>query len=162
MKFWMTILFVLIGLIVSGQDLQSVLNKYNDHSIPYISVAELHSSPDEIWILDTREIVEFEVSHIPKAHYVGYSAFSEKEVLHLVPSNETPIVVYCSVGVRSEKIGKRLRELGYQNVKNLFGGIFEWVNQGHSVQNLEGETTEKVHAFSKQWGNYLLKGEKIF
>ena len=43
-------------------------------------------------------------------------------------ARESTIVVYCSVGYRSEKIAEELDKLGFTNVSNLYGGIFEWIN----------------------------------
>jgi len=71
------------------------------------------------------------------------------------------IVVYCSLGIRSEIIGKQLIAEGYTAVYNLYGGIFEWVNKGKAVYNNTQETS-KVHAYSKSWGSYLLKGTKVY
>ena len=41
--------------------------------------------------------------------------------------------MYCSIGKRSEKVTQKLKKAGYNNVSNLYGGIFEWVNQGNEV-----------------------------
>lgn len=162
MKFWITILFVFNGLAVSSQDLQKVLDKYNDHSIPYISPEEIYHSSNTLWLLDAREMEEYRVSHLPNAHYIGHKDFSEKKLEQFLPNKEVPIVVYCSIGVRSEKIGKQLKALGYTNVKNLYGGIFEWVNQELPIETPEGTSTDQVHVYSEQWGVYLLKGEKVY
>ena len=70
-------------------------------------------------------------------------------------------MVYCSVGIRSEIIGKKLLAEGYTAVYNLYGGIFEWTNKGGKVYSANN-TTSKVHAYSKQWGSYLLKGTKVY
>jgi 3-mercaptopyruvate sulfurtransferase SseA len=70
--------------------------------------------------------------------------------------------VYCSVGYRSEKVSEQLRQAGYQTVYNLYGGIFEWKNQGHPVVNAEGEPTERVHAYNRSWGVWLKKGDKVY
>jgi hypothetical protein len=71
-------------------------------------------------------------------------------------------VVYCTVGVRSEKVGEKLKAAGYQNVRNLYGSIFEWVNQGNPVVDNQGKPTQQVHAYSRVWGVWLNKGEKIY
>ena len=157
-----TLLFVLISPLMFGQDLQEVLDQYNDHSIPYISAPEMVSLSPEVWILDARESEEFEVSHIPNAHYIGFKDFSEETVIDLITDTNATIVVYCSVGVRSEKIAKRLQKMGFQNVKNLYGGIFEWANNDYPLESAEGASTNKIHAYSKQWGRFLLKGEKVY
>ena len=43
---------------------------------------------------------------------------------------DAPIVVYCSVGIRSQRVGQQLLEAGYTQVWNLRGGIFKFGN-GH-------------------------------
>ena len=75
---------------------------------------------------------------------------------------DASIVIYCSVGVRSEKIGEKLIAAGYTNVKNLYGSIFEWVNEGNAVYNMNGKATNRVHAYSKTWGIWLKKGVKVY
>lgn len=109
--------------------------------------------------LDAREREEFNVSRLPGARFVGYDDF-EIERLSDVPK-DTPIVVYCSVGYRSEKVGEKLLDAGYTNVQNLYGGIFHWVNQGNRVVNDSGDT-EKVHAYNQRWGKWLNRGEKVY
>src|SRR5690606_42136192 len=49
-----------------------------------------------------------------------------------IPKQST-IVVYCAVGNRAERIGEKLLKAGYKHVYNLYGGIFEWMNQGNPV-----------------------------
>ena len=71
-------------------------------------------------------------------------------------------MVYCSIGIRSEDISEKLKKAGYTNVYNLYGGIFEWKNRNYPVVNPENEVTEKVHAYSKQWGQWLHKGKKVY
>lgn len=113
-----------------------------------------------IIILDTREKEEFTVSHIHNAKYVGYDHF-EIDSLKSIPKN-TRIIVYCSVGYRSERIGEKLLKTEYTNVSNLYGGIFEWVNNGYPVVDMSDQKTNKVHAYSKLWGKWLTKGEKVY
>ena len=42
---------------------------------------------------------------------------------NIVPNKEQVIVVYCSSGFRSTKAYKKLKQLGYSNVYNLYGGL---------------------------------------
>ncbi len=137
------------------------LKQFNDESVPYTYVEEL-TNLDAFVLLDTRAKEEFEVSHLKNAIWVGYERFEADTVLTKVAKKDAPIVVYCSIGARSEEIGEKLQALGYTNVKNLYGGIFEWKNKGHSVFDPEGEETKKVHAFDREWGKLLKKGKKVY
>ena len=113
-------------------------------------------------ILDAREQKEFNTSHIKNAIYVGYNKFSLKNTLKLLPENKaTKIVVYCSLGIRSEVVANKLIKAGYTNVYNLYGGIFEWKNANFTVVDTLGKPTEKVHTFNKKWAKWLQKGVKI-
>ena len=80
----------------------------------------------------------------------------------LIPVQEKRIVVYCAVGVRSEDIGEILLASGYSEVKNLYGGIFEWKNQGRIVIDSLKKETENVHAYSKYWGRLLTRANKVY
>lgn len=110
--------------------------------------------------LDTRAYQEFKVSHIPNARWIGYDEFSLDKMKGI--DKQTPLVVYCSVGVRSEQIGKKLLDAGYTNVQNLYGSLFEWVNQDKPIVDEKGKPTNKVHGYSRTWGIWLKKGEKVY
>lgn len=128
-------------------------------STPSISIAKAALAKDDYLFLDAREYAEFEISHIEKARFVGYKSFT-LNILKDVPKNKF-IIVYCSIGKRSENIVLKLKKSGYQNVYNLYGGIFEWVNQGHLVYDSEA-VTQNVHGYSPFWGRYLKKGIKVY
>ena len=161
MKAFLIILYIFLGLNVFAQKtIPEVLKKFNKNSVPYISTSELKLKKN-ILILDTREINEFEVSHLKNANFVGYNTFNSKKIMQNYKNQNDTIVVYCSIGIRSEKIGEKLLKLGYKNVYNLYGGIFKWKNKGEQVVDSTQKPTENVHAFSKEWSKYLLKGNKI-
>ena len=121
-----------------------------------------HPENTETLYLDAREPIEYEVSHLQNATCVGFDYFdiSKFEETHQDKSQE--IVVYCSLGIRSEVVAKQLIDAGYTNVKNLYGGIFEWKNANQAVYNLKEVETDSVHAFSKEWSKWLKKGIKVY
>ena len=161
MRFILMFLFLSYNLCTLAQNsIPAVLKKYNKESVPYIKTTDLEKT--KYIILDSREHNEYLVSHIPNAIFVGFDDFKTKKVSALIKNRNTPIVVYCSIGVRSEQIGEKLQKLGYTNVYNLYGGIFEYKNKGGKVVNVKNKETDSVHAFSKQWGVYLTKGIKIY
>ena len=61
---------------------------------------------------------------------------------------------------RSERIGEKLQKAGFNNVCNLEGSIFKWVNEGYIVEDKDGNKTESVHGFDKDWGKWV-KGAKV-
>lgn len=162
---FLIIIYVVLSGTAFGQDsLKEVLDRHNSHSIPYISIEELemlHPST-EIVILDAREKGEFEVSRIPKAKHIGFDRFSPTDRQLQKINKDSPIIVYCSIGVRSEKIAERLKKEGFTNVKNLYGGIFEWKNKGFKVVDSTQRHTENVHVFSKKWSKWLQVGNPIY
>ncbi|WP_111879844.1 rhodanese-like domain-containing protein [Aequorivita sp. CIP111184] len=162
-----TIFFLLLLIAANSfaqKNMGELLQTYNTRSIPYISVEELRmlQMNDSVVILDSREPNEFNVSHIASAKNVGFNDFSlEEKQLQKLKKN-APIIVYCSVGIRSEQIGEKLKKAGFTNVKNLYGGIFEWKNKDYPVIDSTGIETENVHTFSKMWSKYLHAGNPIY
>ena len=163
MKNSLLIIFSIVNLFSFSQEtIADVLKKYNKESIPYITANELATPRVEVVLLDAREIEEYKVSHLKNAIHVGYDNFSLIETKKFLSDNDAMIVVYCSIGVRSEDIAEKLKKEGHKNVYNLFGGIFEWKNNNFTVYNSKEEATENVHAFSKDWSKWLLKGKKVY
>jgi len=112
--------------------------------------------------LDARELNEYQVSKIPSAQWVGYDDFNITRVSNIDENQE--IIVYCSIGYRSEKVAEQLEANGFTNVTNMLGGIFEWVNYKNPVVDSINANTNKVHAFNKEWGKWLNNDlvEKIY
>lgn len=158
-----TIIFSLFA--VNAQvSLGELLKTNNINPVAYISIEELRNIQlsDSILILDSREASEYNVSHIESAKFVGFNKFSKKDFDAQVSDKDTPIVVYCSVGIRSDRISKKLQKMGYTNVKNLYGGIFEWKNKGFPILDSTNIETENIHVYSKIWSKWSLKGVKVY
>ena len=158
--FYITVLGSLVGF--SQESISELLEKHNHSNVPYITVQELAMPKTNALILDARENHEFRTSHIKNAVFVGYNSFKIDLVNRMLPNKDEKIVVYCSVGIRSEKIAYKLINAGYTNVFNLYGGIFQWKNNGFKVFDNDENETENVHVYSKYWSKWLLKGNKIY
>lgn len=113
-----------------------------------------------LYLLDAREQQEYEVSHLKGAKWIGYNKINEA-TLEDIPKDAI-VVIYCSIGYRSGKIGEKLQAKGYQRVYNLYGGIFEWSNKQYPMFNEKDQQTPKVHAYNKSWGKWVEKGEKVY
>jgi rhodanese-related sulfurtransferase len=147
---------------VKEQGYAKLLKTLYKNTVPVIPPALLAQKTERgvpVVLLDTRSVREYQVSHLPGAKLVPFDSFSAADVQAILRDSE--VVVYCSVGYRSERVGEKLQQLGFTNVRNLYGGIFEWVNQGYPVY--EGrKNTSRVHAYSRQWGIWLKQGEKVY
>jgi rhodanese-related sulfurtransferase len=160
-----SILFFIVfpGLAFTQSDIDKAIQKYNSNSVEYVSVEELvdlKNSSQNIKLLDTRQPSEYSISHLKNAIFAGYDDFNLNSIQNNIKKTDT-IVVYCSIGVRSEDIGEQLRKAGYKNVFNLHGGIFDWINKGNPVYNQLGET-DKIHAYDRIWSKYLKRGQKVY
>ena len=144
------------------KSIDKLLKQYNDNSVPYITVQELAMPKTKAVILDSRELKEYKTSHLKNAIHVGYDEFKIDSVKKIIPNKNTKIVIYCSLGIRSEAIADSLKKAGYKHVENLYGGIFEWKNNDFPVYNLNEKETDSIHAFSKEWSKWLKKGIKVY
>ena len=66
------------------------------------------------------------------AIHVGYKNLTVEQYQDQLNKHQ-PIIVYCSIGVRSEEIGEKLKTAGFENVKNLRGGLFKWFNENRQI-----------------------------
>jgi rhodanese-related sulfurtransferase len=162
----MKLLIVLLVLTTStafGQSkaYKDLLNKYYD-GFPTISITDAKAKigSKNVYFLDTRELKEFNVSHIMGAKCVGFDNFVLSSVKH-IPKN-AEIIVYCSIGARSQTIGKKLKKAGYKNVKNLYGGFFYWANMSYPMVNHKGIPTRRIHGYSKEWSKWIKKGTIVY
>jgi len=117
-------------------------------SVPYIYGKQVDI--DNNVILDIRTLEEYEVSHLPNAIWAGKE---NDEILER--GKDAKIIVYCSLGKRSELKGEQLIERGYTNVYNLYGGIIEWHNNGMTTIDSNDNSTETIHPYSWFWGLWI-------
>ena len=112
--------FTIVALLFSAtsanaqKSLDALLQQYNTRSIPYISVEGLRAlqTKEDIILLDTREEAEFGISRLQGAQYAGFNDFSANKISEEITDKDTPIIVYCSLGIRSEEIGEKLQKAG--------------------------------------------------
>ena len=133
-------------------------------SVPTIQPAELEAeilSDSTIVLIDARASREFEISHLKGAINLPEG---EKELLSALPPEykNKKIVIYCSVGYRSEKMAELFLETGFSNVKNLYGGLFLWNNEGRNMVDSQNKPTSKIHPYNSSWGKWIIQGEKTY
>jgi adenylyltransferase/sulfurtransferase len=69
------------------------------------------------------------------------------------------VIVYCAGGVRSLLAGRVMREMGYNNVYSMAGGITRWKDVGYPIVRDRDMTNEQLERYSR---HFLLSqiGEK--
>lgn len=112
-------------------------------------------------LLDARSETEYAVSHIPGAVRVdpdaGVNAWraAVAEARADDPAGEKPVVVYCSVGIRSARVAQALRESGVGDVRNVRGSLFRWAAEGRAMEDASGRPVTVVHPYDAVWGRLL-------
>jgi len=139
--------------LVKNREFDEKIARTIRQTIPVIGVEELKNIQNEVVIFDARNREEFETSHIPGAEFLGYKNFDPEQLKSI--GKDKKIVLYCSIGYRSEKIGEKLKGLGFTEVYNLYGSIFEWVNRGFPVVDPQENTTHKVHTYNYSWSKWI-------
>jgi rhodanese-related sulfurtransferase len=108
----------------------------------------------EVFILDVRNPSEAEeVGHIEGAVQIPLQELGKHT--DLLPSLDTPVVVYCKAGTRAVIGATMLGALGYTDVKALIGNSFTgWVEAGYPV--VEGVPAEG-EAFNVEYAEGLVE-----
>ncbi|NJN47449.1 MAG: rhodanese-like domain-containing protein [Candidatus Competibacteraceae bacterium] len=83
-----TILFLILfysASLFAQKSIDKLLKKHNENSIPYISPQELAIPKTNLILLDSRELKEYNTSHLKNAIHVGYDHFNIDSVLKKIP-----------------------------------------------------------------------------
>jgi rhodanese-related sulfurtransferase len=109
--------------------------------VPTISAEEakqLAGRPDVLF-LDVREPNEVEASgkvpgavNIPRG-LVEFRADPTSALHDAAFDRAKTVVTYCAAGGRAALVGKTLKDMGYENVRNL-GGFKNWVEAGGEIE----------------------------
>lgn len=117
--------------------------------------AEIIISEASPVILDVRDLNEFNTSHLEGA--IRYDEFNFEDL-----NPESPVLLYCTVGLRSNKAALSLREAGFKNIYELRDGLIGWANADLPVVDKDNQETEAVHVYYPAF-RYLLKtGEAVY
>jgi rhodanese-related sulfurtransferase len=124
--------------------------------VPQMSTRELAermtAGNESALLIDVRTREEYEVSHLPGAIWAETPTQIASAVSRA--SDRQPVVLYCSVGVRSSKAAAQLMRSGRTNVFNLKGSIFEWANEDRPL-TANGRPAHVVHPYNQRWGVLL-------
>jgi rhodanese-related sulfurtransferase len=90
----------------------------------------------QAYLLDVREPDEWEAGHAPNAHHMPMMEIPAR--IAELPS-DTEVVVVCRSGGRSSQVVSYLIGNGWDNVRNLDGGMHSWSAAGRDMVSENGQ-----------------------
>lgn len=108
------------------------LSQRGDYLDP-IAWKELRQNVADHILLDVRNSYESKVGHFNGADLPPCDTFKEfstyaDQLKERVSKKETPVLMYCTGGIRCEVFSAVLKERGFENVYQLHGGIINYGN----------------------------------
>src|SRR4051794_31500405 len=100
-------------------------------------------------VVDVREQHEFEQSHLPGAVHVPRGHL-ESRIEGAAPDKSERVITYCASGQRSALAANTmLKELGYENVESMTGGITLWKDRGYEGEQPKTLSAEQRERYSR-------------
>jgi len=98
----------------------------NEWETTSIDLKKRLDAGDDVLILDVREPNEYQICKIPGSVLIPLGELPRRyaELPH-----DKDIVAHCKMGGRSAKATDFLRSVGFNRVKNLKGGILDWIDK---------------------------------
>ncbi len=114
-----------------------------DKIIEQIEPSELNLDDLNILLLDVREPEEFASGYLRKENHLtiprGKLEFVAIKKIFEKYGQDVPIVTYCYKGPRGLLAAEQLKKMGFSNIKNLRGGLLNWLGSGRSLKSYFGE-----------------------
>jgi UPF0176 protein len=92
---------------------------------------ELLADPD-VFVIDTRNEYEIDIGTFPAAHSpqtTNFREFPQWVAQHLDPAEHKQIAMFCTGGIRCEKASAFMRQVGFEQVYQLDGGILKYLEE---------------------------------
>ncbi|MCK5080975.1 MAG: rhodanese-like domain-containing protein [Candidatus Moranbacteria bacterium] len=93
---------------------------------------KLITQQKNVWIIDVRELYEFQQGYIKGAKLMPSTRFTEELEKSKIKKTDK-LALYCQSGSRSHFLSEQLDQLGYKNVFNLEIGLVEWLEYGKKL-----------------------------
>ena len=106
------------------------------NNLPSCNVNEVKSTMEnskDCLILDVRSVEEYSQAHIAGSKLIPLQVLGNK-LGDLKQYKEKEVFVICRSGNRSMSATSMLMKEGFNNVKNVEGGIMSWHRQGHPLK----------------------------
>ena len=106
--------------------LENLKNPYD--SVAIAALADELATGARPLVVDVRTSDQFASGHIPGAINIPQTDVSRR-ASELPDDRDAPIVMVCAIGRTSKETTLYLKSLGYRHVRNLKGGIAEWMRE---------------------------------
>lgn len=87
-------------------------------------LADRLAKGEAIRLLDVRQPWEHDIVALPGSQLIPLDQLSHRA--DEIARTDTPLVVYCHHGIRSQSAAALLQHLGFANVSSLRGGVDAW------------------------------------
>lgn len=95
----------------------------------------------DAYLLDVREPDEWAAGHAPDAHHIAMMELPAR--MADVPTDRD-VVVVCRSGGRSGQVVSYLIANGWDNVRNLDGGMLSWAAGGRDIVSEDGQPARVI------------------
>jgi rhodanese-related sulfurtransferase len=93
--------------------------------ISAVALQERLSNQEMLFLLDVRELQEFNYAHIAGSVLIPMNQIPQRlNELDL----EQEIIVICHHGIRSQQVAYYLQDQGFKQIVNLIGGVAAWAS----------------------------------
>ncbi|MGK5557438.1 adenylyltransferase/sulfurtransferase MoeZ [Actinomadura kijaniata] len=99
-----------------------------DSTISVHDLKAMQDRGDDIFLVDVREVNEYEIVSIPGATLIPKGEFLNGSALEKLPQDKK-IVLHCKSGVRSAEALAVVKNAGFADAVHVGGGVLAWVNQ---------------------------------
>lgn len=107
-------------------------------NLPSVTPAEV---PADAYLLDVREADEWTAGHAPDAHHLPMMEVPAR--MSEIPV-DGDVVVVCRSGGRSAQVVGYLMNNGWDNVRNLDGGMRQWAAIGQPLHSEDGQPARVI------------------
>ena len=91
--------------------------------------ATLLINREDAVVIDVRQPDEYIAGHLPESRNIPLGQIEER-ASELDKLKDTPLIMVCQSGSRSDGACKKLEKLGFSKLNNLAGGINAWKDAG--------------------------------
>jgi rhodanese-related sulfurtransferase len=109
----------------TGQDIVDDAKRQINEVTPE-QVRELQARDARVVYLDVREPNEWNLGHLPHAVHLPRGNLESK--VETMIDRTQKVVIYCARGNRSALAALTMKQMGYENVVSMSGGIQGWAD----------------------------------